>query len=91
MIVHPPPNIPYSIYKNRCFQFHKADLNTRVVGMEENRKALHCIPFEAGAQRGEGRVEDCQILGGIEADTESLYSVVKGTLSSWGTLWRIFD
>lgn len=49
--------------------------------MEENRKALHCIPFEAGAQ----------ILGGMEADTESLYSVHKGTLSSWGTLWGIFD
>lgn len=46
------------------------------VGTEDKRETLHCLCFEAGTQRAEGRTEECQSLG----------SPVEGTLLLWGVV-----
>lgn len=58
------PNIPpHPIYKKDSCGFHKAALNIWGAGVEENRKALCCSPFEAGAQGGEAGLRATRAWG----------------------------
>lgn len=75
------PKPHHSIYKKESFRFHSAELNTWVGGMEENRRALHCLPLGPEQKVREARVRAARALGN-QAGTEGPHSVVKGSLPS---------